>query len=111
MPKISTNSKRVPGQNRVPTMLRCSPVVREKLQAEADAAGRSLSQEMELRLERSLDADLIQKAVADGIAAHEAAKAEKMRAGWVTGPHGTYAAQNVQGGYPTLYSAQAAQNS
>lgn len=77
--------------------------MRAKLQAEADRNGRSLSKEVELRVAASFAQQeatssdlgaLIQKAVAAGIAAHEAAKAEKMRASWVIGPNGFAAAQN-----------------
>lgn len=41
--------------DRVPIGLRVSPAMRESLQESADRSGRSLSQEIELRLERSLD--------------------------------------------------------
>lgn len=80
--------------------------MRAKLQAEADRNGRSLSKEVELRVAASFDQQdampsdlgaLIQKAVADGIAAHEAAKRQDLIGRVVYGPNGSWvdASQNA----------------
>lgn len=102
------------GPPREPVQTRVSPALIEKLKASCEASGRSMAQEVELRLERSFDADLIQKAVADGIAAHEAAKREELMKRVTVHSSGVYGVnQSISSGnsYLSLYGLQGTQNS
>ncbi|MCP1551640.1 MULTISPECIES: hypothetical protein [Methylorubrum] len=53
---------------RVPLQTRVSPTLRDKLAASAEVAGRSMAQELELRLERSIDFPEMIKATVDACA-------------------------------------------
>ncbi len=50
-----TRAKPKAGQNRVGMMVRIAPDIRERLEQSAEKAGRSLGQEVELRLDRSFE--------------------------------------------------------
>lgn len=50
-----TRAKPKAGQNRVGMMVRIAPDIRERLEKSAEQAGRSLGQEVELRLDRSFE--------------------------------------------------------
>lgn len=56
---MATRAKPKSGQTRVGMMVRIAPDIRERLEKSAETAGRSLGQEVELRLDRSFEIALM----------------------------------------------------